>query len=136
MSEKHIVVQGATCTCKYSNESQNDVLKVKTQSKHYTNDKDGSEKVLGVEVVKFDFSKLEVTIYPNPAKDFIKLNIGIEEASAKVKLISLSGQTLLSKKIATTGTIYLDIRNVKSGNYILQVESGKRISVHKMIVLK
>lgn len=45
MSEKHIVVQGATCTCKYSNESQNDVLKVKTHSKHYTNDKDGSEKL-------------------------------------------------------------------------------------------
>ena len=44
--DKHIVVQGATCKCKFSVEPKTDVLKVKTQSKHYANDKEGSEKLI------------------------------------------------------------------------------------------
>lgn len=46
MAEKHIVVQGATCQCKFSETQKTDVLKVKTHSKHYANDKDGSDKLI------------------------------------------------------------------------------------------
>lgn len=42
MAEKHIVVQGAQCMCKFG--SAPDKLKVKTHTKEYANDKDGSEK--------------------------------------------------------------------------------------------
>lgn len=46
MSEKHFVVQGATCKCKLSQDkSKTDKLKVKTQTKHYGNDK-GSDKLI------------------------------------------------------------------------------------------
>ena len=47
MAEKHVVVQGATCVCKHSEDpSKTDILKVKTHSKHYANDKDGAEKLI------------------------------------------------------------------------------------------
>lgn len=46
MAEKHIVVQGATVKCKFSVEPKTDTLKVKTQNKHYANDKEGSEKLI------------------------------------------------------------------------------------------
>lgn len=46
MSEKHIVVQGATCKCKFSVEPLTDVLKVKSQSRHFANDQDGSQKLM------------------------------------------------------------------------------------------
>ena len=47
MAEKHIVVQGATCIYKFSEDpSKTDVLKVKTHSNHYANDKDGAEKLI------------------------------------------------------------------------------------------
>ena len=47
MAEKHLVVQGATCVCKHSEDpSKTDVLKVKTHSKHYANDMDGAEKLI------------------------------------------------------------------------------------------
>lgn len=40
MSKKHIVVDGATCKCKFSEDpSQTDILKVKSQDKHFANDK-------------------------------------------------------------------------------------------------
>jgi len=43
---KHMVVQGAVCKCAWSKEGKTDVLKVKTQSKHYANDKEGEKKLL------------------------------------------------------------------------------------------
>jgi hypothetical protein len=46
MSEKHIVVQGATLKCKFSVEPKTDKLKVKTQTKHYANDKEGANKLI------------------------------------------------------------------------------------------
>ncbi|PWB21943.1 DUF4280 domain-containing protein [Flavobacterium sp. HTF] len=47
MSEKHFVVQGATCKCKFSEDSsKTDKIKVKTHSKHFANDKEGSEKLI------------------------------------------------------------------------------------------
>jgi hypothetical protein len=47
MSEKHFVVQGATCKCKFSEDpSKTDKIKVKSHKKHFANDKEGSEKLL------------------------------------------------------------------------------------------
>ena len=49
MAEKHIVVQGATCKCKFSVAPQTDKLKVLTQTKEFANDKDGSKKLIATD---------------------------------------------------------------------------------------
>ncbi|KUJ60768.1 hypothetical protein AR687_15260 [Flavobacteriaceae bacterium CRH] len=46
MSKKHVVVHGATCQCKFSVEPITDLLEVKSQSKHFANDKDASKKLI------------------------------------------------------------------------------------------
>lgn len=47
MSEKHFVVQGATCKCKFAQDgSKTDKIKVKTHKKHFGNEKETSEKPL------------------------------------------------------------------------------------------
>jgi len=46
MSKKHVVVNGATCQCKFSAEPITDILEVKSQSKHFANDKDASKKLI------------------------------------------------------------------------------------------
>lgn len=46
MSGKHAVVQGATLKCKFSETPQTDTLKVKSQSKHFANDKDVEKKLI------------------------------------------------------------------------------------------
>ena len=48
MSQKEIVVQGATCKCQHG--IQTDTLKVLTQKKQYVNDKAGSEKLIASHV--------------------------------------------------------------------------------------
>ncbi|WP_317048027.1 hypothetical protein [Flavobacterium sp. HTF] len=46
MSGKYAVVQGATLKCKFSETPQTDTLKVKSQSKHFANDKDVEKKLI------------------------------------------------------------------------------------------
>lgn len=46
MSEKHIAVHGATCKCKFSLEPKTDFLQVKSQKKHFANDKDSDKKLI------------------------------------------------------------------------------------------
>lgn len=48
MSEKHLVCQGAICKCQFG--TTPDKLKVKTQSKRYINDMDGSDKLMATHV--------------------------------------------------------------------------------------
>lgn len=48
MSEKHLVCQGAICKCQFG--TAPDKLMVKTQSKRYINDKDGSDKLMATHV--------------------------------------------------------------------------------------
>ncbi|UWY27571.1 DUF4280 domain-containing protein [Flavobacterium sp. TR2] len=49
MSEKHYVVQGAVCECKFSVEPKTDILLVKTHLKHYANDSEGKDKLIGTD---------------------------------------------------------------------------------------
>jgi Domain of unknown function (DUF4280) len=49
MSEKHVVVHGATLKCKCSVAPQTDKLKVLTQTKEFANDKDGSKKLIATD---------------------------------------------------------------------------------------
>ncbi|WP_029269167.1 DUF4280 domain-containing protein [Flavobacterium sp. KJJ] len=49
MSEKHIVVQGASLKCKFSVDPKTDILKVKSQEKHYANDKDAAKKLIATD---------------------------------------------------------------------------------------
>jgi hypothetical protein len=47
MSSKHIVVHQAKCKCKYSVEPKTDELVVKSHKKHYANDNDEDQKLIG-----------------------------------------------------------------------------------------
>lgn len=46
MSEKHVVVHGATCKCKFSVEPTTDILQVNSQKKHFANDKGANKKLI------------------------------------------------------------------------------------------
>ncbi|MNQ88385.1 hypothetical protein D3C85_1036450 [compost metagenome] len=99
-------------------------------------DKDGTSKILAADVVKFDLSNLKIATYPNPATNFIKLKLNDFEGAVNVKLISLLGQKLLSKRFEPSQEIYLDIRNINAGNYVLLIETSERIYSHKTTIVR
>lgn len=106
MSEKHIVVQGATCKCKFSVEPKVDKLKVKSQTKHFANDKDGSKKLIasdkdiGQTLEKNTFGKCK----KQPAgNDYLPCQAVITKWSGFYKKITLSnkGKVLLEDSKGT-----------------------------------
>ena len=107
MSEKHIVVQGATVKCKFSVEPKTDVLKVKTQTKHYANDKEGSEKLIattkdiGQTLGANTFGKCKMQ--PLPFGQYKPCQAVITEWSAFYEKVTLSnqGKILLEDSKAT-----------------------------------
>jgi hypothetical protein len=96
MSEKHFVVQGATCQCKFSVEPKTDKLKVKTQSKHYANDKDGKDKLIasdkdiGQTLEKNTFGKCKMQ--PNGSGDYLPCKATITKWSGFYEKMILSNQ--------------------------------------------
>ena len=107
MSEKHIVVQGATVKCKFSVEPKLDKLKVKTQSKHYANDKDAADKLIatdndiGQTLEKNTFGKCKMQ--PNGSGDFLPCQAVITKWSGFYEKVTLSnqGKILLEDSKAT-----------------------------------
>lgn len=106
MSDKHILVQGATVKCKFSVEPKTDKLKVLSHSKHYANDQDGSEKLIGttkeidqtLEKNTFGKCKLQPT-----SSDYLPCKAVITKWSNFYKNVTLSnkGQILIEDSKAT-----------------------------------
>ena len=107
MSEKHIVVQGATLKCKFSVEPKTDKLKVLSHKKEYANDKDGSEKLIatdkeiGQTLEKNTFGKCKMQ--PNGSGDFLPCMAVITKWSNVYEKVTLQnkGKILLENSKAT-----------------------------------
>ncbi|HEY6901868.1 MAG TPA: T9SS type A sorting domain-containing protein, partial [Puia sp.] len=59
-----------------------------------------------------------VSVYPNPAHDYVNVTVG---ASAIVRLLSQSGQTLQEKNVSSPGMISLPVGSYPQGNYLVVV---------------
>ncbi|MDX6184047.1 DUF4280 domain-containing protein [Flavobacterium sp. Fl-77] len=107
MSKKHVVVQGATVKCKFSVEPKLDKLMVKTQSKHYANDKDAENKLIatdkeiGQTLEKNTFGKCKMQ--PNGSGDYLPCQAVITKWSGFYEKVTLSnkGKILVEDSKAT-----------------------------------
>jgi|APHig6443717497_1056834.scaffolds.fasta_scaffold20741_2 hypothetical protein len=73
-------------------------------------------------------------IYPNPANKNISLKISTENKHSKnYKIIDLKGKVVSSQDIANIDATTIDIRDLKSGIYFLQVNSGSTTSTKSFI---
>ena len=75
-----------------------------------------------------EFSSIDFSIYPNPAKDQITIQ-GISGAELEIIIYSLEG-----KKVLTTNKKTINTTGLKSGYYIVEVKSESFISRKKLII--
>ena len=71
------------------------------------------------------------SIYPNPTNN--KLNIVSENNISGIKLINLTGQTVLEKTNLNDSNLSIDISNQAVGIYFLQIHDGEKISRVKVV---
>lgn len=89
--------------------------------------------------IKFDYSlsvqevePIQVSIVPNPASDFIQINLsGV--VTAQMKMVDVLGSEVLNQTVMSTATF--DISNFRNGVYIMTFNApGSKSIVRKVIV--
>jgi subtilisin-like proprotein convertase family protein len=74
-----------------------------------------------------------ITIYPNPTKDFLNINIPQAIGVSKLKLFDIQGREVLEK--ITNNTIeVLNIGDLQSGVYMLSIENEANKTIKKVIL--
>ncbi len=106
------------------------------------NDEDTSPEIVEETVVKDNVISAAVTMYPNPAKDFVTLNItGIAEGTDKVlvAIFNTVGQLVQSEQIPADGNYVnsvVALNGLAEGMYNVQITVGNTVSTERMIIQK
>ena len=95
--------------------------------------------VVGIsEITKND---LGLVFYPNPASDFVNVAVAENVKVARVRVYEVSGRVVLEQAInglplGKGGLRGIDVRNIKPGMYLLEVETRDGLREVKRVVIK
>ena len=65
---------------------------------------------------------INASVYPNPSNGEFNLRVASTDV-LQVRVIDVSGKVIMSNQVAGSNLYALDLNNVKSGIYILELES-------------
>lgn len=78
----------------------------------------------------------EIMLFPIPARNILNINFTeSEKLTSTVRIYNNTGQLIQSEKLIET-TNQLNISNLESGMYILEIEKNSKISFFRLIVQK
>jgi hypothetical protein len=81
--------------------------------------------------------QLEISLYPNPVKDFAKVSIQSKQSSsAQIQVISTNGQTVYLENIEILqgeNTINLNATDYKKGIYLVRIQTDRKVSVSRFV---
>ncbi|MEI7677481.1 MAG: T9SS type A sorting domain-containing protein, partial [Bacteroidales bacterium] len=80
-------------------------------------------------------NKISLSVYPNPATDYITLQIGKNGEKADLNIIDMEGGVLISHKSLEDGS-KISLANLNNGNYIVRIVSNFKTVVKQFIVKK
>ncbi|MFW5793400.1 MAG: InlB B-repeat-containing protein [Bacteroidota bacterium] len=79
-----------------------------------------------------------IVVSPNPASDFINVELSIVNSEVKLELYNISGQKVLAKTIRNNYENHsvhkIDLKGLKQGVYVLKLSNNKK--VHNFKILK
>lgn len=78
-----------------------------------------------------DVFESEVRVYPNPAREFVNIELG-DAVSASLEIFSLNGQLLYSMDQLHSSQ-QIDLSGFEKGMYMLSIRSGKSQKIKKLI---
>ncbi len=80
-----------------------------------------------------EISLSEFTIYPNPVLDVLTVDFASLQNEVTIKIFSLQGQEVYVKLAITDNTTQIDISNLSSGVYFVNVLEENKVSVQKFV---
>ncbi len=76
-------------------------------------------------------------VYPNPANDYLKVELDFEETTdATIVMAALDGRILQVKELSNVSkrSLELNVTNLTSGTYILKAYTDKGSTTHKVVI--
>jgi len=71
-----------------------------------------------------ELNRTSLSVYPNPANDFIQVVAAEEVRITAVQLTDMQGRIVLQKgMVSPQGKFVLDISSVADGSYVLSIQS-------------
>jgi hypothetical protein len=87
----------------------------------------------GSVIAKPNASDLQIELYPNPASDFVTVEIPDIKAKVQVSVYSADGKMLHSETI-TQSLTQVDVSYLKPGIYILRFDSEGEVATRRLVV--
>jgi Secretion system C-terminal sorting domain len=92
-------------------------------------DIDGSFKYSNINKVLFENFGDAITIYPNPAKDYIQFDYVSKQKTILVSLFDMQGRLIRTTTLANVLPLKLNVENLSKGNYVIQLSDGEKIAI-------
>ena len=75
-----------------------------------------------------------VLVYPNPATDFIQVDLYGELNWEMLTITDLSGKLIYSQEVNLKGVVTIPVDKLNSGVYLVTTTTGQNIAVQKLII--
>ena len=86
-------------------------------------------------ITEFDIESENIYMYPNPAQDFVMIQLDFTKENLKIDLINELGQILKTSKILKgTTTIRFETDELYNGIYFVRISNGSKTKSHKIII--
>jgi hypothetical protein len=92
-----------------------------------------------LDVAEYEINNFEVSVYPNPAEDQLSIKVDGELSDkTEIRIFDLLGKTHRTEVVSTALNPYyygsINIENLVSGEYFIEIRSGENIEVKKFMV--
>ena len=86
-----------------------------------------TDEFIAADELRFEKNNDDITIYPNPVKDFVKINVRSDYCTYKI--ISAIGSVVNSGKIKSN----IDVSFIKPGVYVIEINDGQKLITKELI---
>ncbi len=89
------------------------------------------------DIENISYNNLEFTLYPNPSKDHARLALDNLKQDIVITILDLKGNNLKTIKagpINQRAEIELDLHNLSSGVYLINIQSGRYSATKRLII--
>lgn len=79
-----------------------------------------------------------IKLFPNPAKDFINIEINTDALRGNVTatLFNVNGQQITSQLMNINGSAKLNVSGIQAGNYVLRISNDKNLVAKSVVIVK
>lgn len=85
----------------------------------------------------FELESTTVTIYPNPAQDYISIQTNLTKNDLKIELLNELGQTIKKNEILQGSTLaFFETETLYNGIYFIKIDNGSHPKTYKVIIEK